>query len=147
VVGFFPFYAMLIQNCVVWFWLCIMLFRNHIVWLRKYTPCRKSESQLLLDFFPFYDMLIQNCALWFQLCVMLFRNHTVWLHQCTKSLWNYFVVTWKYTCHLGSRNKIHTWSGFTTSRVTTETGLPRGLCRELLEVFPYFPSFTYNKVQ
>ena len=54
VVDFFPFNSMLIRNCLVWFWLCIMLFQNHIVWLRKYTPCRNNELQFLPDFFSIH---------------------------------------------------------------------------------------------
>ncbi len=50
----FPFSFMLFQNLLVSFWLFIMLFQNHTVWLQKYTPC--GNNLILYSSNYFYSM-------------------------------------------------------------------------------------------
>ena len=68
----FPFSCMLFRKSLVSFWLFIMLFRNHTMWLRKYTPCGNNLIPYSSNYF--YSMTCEvetvTCGFGFVSCCL-----------------------------------------------------------------------------
>ncbi len=77
----FPFSFMLFQNSLVSFWLCIMLFQNHTVWLQKYTPCGNNLIPYSSNYFYSMTCVVETVTCGFGFVSCCFETTRCWFNN------------------------------------------------------------------
>jgi hypothetical protein len=88
------------EHSLVSFWLCIMLFQNHTVWLRKYTPCGNNLIPYSSNYFYSMTCVVETVTCGFRFVSCGFERH------CVASTF-YYVISKMMCCvskiHMSSR--------------------------------------------